>query len=93
MARWPAWRIASVEQTGARLASGSLRSDQSWTAGIAGEMSLKGTAAADPGLQADVAEVSHAVTGIRVRSAARAAARANAQFNPVQIAEDVCLGK
>ena len=56
-------------------------------------MSLKGTAAADPGLQADVAEVSHAVTGIRVRSAARAAARANAQFNPVQIAEDVCLGK
>jgi hypothetical protein len=61
MARSPAWRIASVEQTGertfgpkpdaragARLASGSLRSDQSWTAGIAGEMTVKGTAATDP---------------------------------------------
>jgi len=62
MARWPAWRIASVEQTGertfgpkpgaragARLAGGSLRSDQSWTAGIARDMTLKGTAATDPG--------------------------------------------
>jgi hypothetical protein len=62
MAHWPAWRIASVEQTGertfgpqpgapagARLAGGSLQSDQSWTAGIAGEMTLKGTAATDPG--------------------------------------------
>ena len=62
MARWRAWRIASVEQTGertfgpkpvaragARLAGGSLRSDQSWTAGIAGEMTPKGVAATDPG--------------------------------------------
>jgi hypothetical protein len=62
MPRRPAWRIASVEHTGertigpkpgaragARLAGGSLRSDQSWTAGIAGEMTPKGAAATDPG--------------------------------------------
>jgi hypothetical protein len=59
-----------VHERGRALAAGSLRSDHSWT-GIAGEVTLKGTAATDPrGCQQTQLKSAMAVSGIRVRSAA-----------------------